>query len=180
MKTFRFDDVCLNADSIHTNNIARLLRNKFPDCCIIYAVSPLVVESTCQRVYPKIWNALSDYRQFYKVTDAAVPVFFGIDNITVASHGLIHVDHRLLAHAAQEMSILVSCSLVRSKIFVPPFNKWNKHTEDICNENGIDLIKFEDGWRCMEYEPYNTDTKLWYLHARELTLKQVEQWINQE
>ena len=97
--------------------------------------------------------------------------------MTRVSHGLIHVDHRLLSREAQEMSILTSCSLAKSKVFVPPFNKWNKDSEDICREHNIQLVKFEDGWLCMEYNDFNPDQELWYIHSREFTLDSFREWL---
>lgn len=175
MKTFRFDDVCINSDLEHIYKITDLILEKYPDADIIYAISPLVHNECGQRVFPKVMNALSDFRKFYMPDECGIP---GLrSDVIRATHGLIHVDHRLLSREAQEMSIMVSASLTKSVVFVPPFNKWNKDTQEICNENRIELIRFEDGWRCMEYEPYNKYTSKWYLHAHEMTIKQVEEWL---
>jgi D-lyxose ketol-isomerase len=76
------------------------------------------------------------------------------------------------------MSILVSSSLAKANVFIPPFNKWNADTESICNEHGIELIKFEDGWLCMEYNKFNPFHKKWYLHAREFNLDQFIKWFD--
>lgn len=183
MKRFRFDDVCINADMDLIHNMTNFLFEMFPDCQVVWGVSPLVhdmskenSEKTKQRIFPKIMNAYSDYRQFYNVDKAGIPDIF--TKATLASHGLIHVDHRLLSKEAQEMSILISSSLVKSKIFIPPFNKWNAHTDLICKEHGIELIKFEDGWLCMEYNKYNEEQDKWYLHAREFDFETFKNWFN--
>ena len=76
------------------------------------------------------------------------------------------------------MSILISASLVKSKIFIPPFNKWNKDTDEICKEHGIELIKFEDGWLSMEHNKFNESHDKWYLHAREFTFDNFKNWFN--
>jgi hypothetical protein len=159
------------------------LFEKFPDCKVLWGISPLVHDMskneskvTKQRVFPKINNAHSDYKIFYKVDIAGIPELH--QKATIASHGLVHVDHRLLTKEAQELSILTSSNLVKAKVFIPPFNKWNKFTEEICGENGIELIKFEDGWLCMEYNEYNDGQKLWYLHAREFDLETFKKWFN--
>lgn len=178
MKTFRFDDICANTVLFQPNEIVKLLRSKYEDCKIIYAVSPLshLPEYKTQRVFPKILTAFSDYKNFYYVDHAYVNTI--PDGIITASHGLIHVDHRLLHRSAQEMSIVVSCSLTKSKIFVPPFNKWNKDTEDICRENGIELIKFEDGWLSMEHNINIEGHEKWYLHHWNFNLDKVKEWID--
>jgi hypothetical protein len=149
---------------------------------VLYCISPLVHnmigenKKNSQRIYPKIMNAYSDYRDFFKVDMAGTPEI--PDFAVRASHGLIHVDHRLLDEHAQEMSVIVSCSIAKSKIFVPPFNKWNKLTEKICFENGIELVKFEDGWKCIEYNSFDPDQKLWYIHHRELSVENFKAWFN--
>lgn len=183
IKYFRFDDVCINADMGLINKMTDFLVEKFKDCVVLWGVSPLVHDMSQevsdvekQRIFPKILNAYSDYKNFYKVDLAGLPEFN--PNATLAAHGLIHVDHRLLPKAAQEISILISASLVKSKIFIPPFNKWNKDTEDICNEHGIELVKFEDGWLSMEHNEFNKKHDKWYLHAREFNFKEFKNWFD--
>jgi len=182
-KIFRFDDVCINADMETVWKMTDFLFDRFETCDVIWAVSPLVHnmdnetnETTKQRIFPKILNAHSDYKVFYEVDKLGIPNLH--PKAKVASHAMIHVDHRLLKKSAQEMSILVSCSLCKSKIFVPPFNKWNHHTESICNQNGIELIKFEDGWKSIEYNNYDDSHNLWYLHAREIKFELFTKWFN--
>ena len=180
-QTFRFDDICINANMEETINIAEYIKKTIPSSEIIFCISPLVHDmasdkgASAERIFPKILNAHSDYRKFYKVDKCGVPKF--PDWITRAGHGLIHVDHRLLTKEAQELSIITSCSLARASIFVPPFNKWNEDTEDICKEHGIKLVKFEDGWLCCEYNEYNPKHNLWYIHAREFTFNEFIKWI---
>jgi hypothetical protein len=177
--TIRFDDVCTNCDMESLNQMGTFAASLGAN--ILYCISPLLHDMSKfqgkdkQRIYPKIMNAYSDYRDFYKVDIASIPeipIF-----ATRASHGLIHVDHRLLDKSSQEMSILVSCSIAKSKIFVPPFNKWNKMTEQVCYENEIELIKFEDGWKCIEYNSFESDCKLWYIHHREMNVDNFKKWF---
>ena len=181
MKRFRFDDICINADMSKANYMAKLLREKFPTCEILFCISPLVHDMsdttgvTSERIFPKILNAHSDFREFYKTDLCGLPEI--IPEVSRASHGLVHVDHRLLIKEAQELSILSSCSLSKSKIFVPPFNKWNKYTDEICEEHGIELVKFEDGWLCMEYNNFDVNHDLWYVHSREFTVESFKKWI---
>ena len=178
---FRFDDICINADMDKANTMARMLVRKFPRCEVLFCISPLVHDmsntsgATAERIYPKIYNAHSDFRKFYNVDLCGMPEI--ISEVAKASHALIHVDHRLLSREAQEMSILTSCSLAKAKIFVPPFNKWNRDTEEICKEHNIELVKFEDGWLCMEYNDFNPDHNLWYIHSREFELEEFKNWL---
>ena len=176
MKVFRFDDICINSQMSEVNKITGYLLDRF-DCEVIWAVSPLVSEGVQERVFPKILGAYSDVRAFYFPDLCGVPEYR--EDVTIATHGLIHADHRLLTKEAQEMSILVSSSLVgNAKIFVPPFNKWNKDTETICKEWNIELIKFEDGWLSMEHNPYMESQDKWYLHHRDMNLDAIREWIN--
>jgi len=178
---FRFDDICVNADMELHINIANQIKKVIPSAEVIFCVSPLVHDMSAetgkskQRIFPKILNAYSDHRTFYNVDKCEVPTF--PEWITRAGHGLIHVDHRLLTKEVQELSILTSCSLSKSSIFVPPFNKWNEHTANICTEHSIKLVKFEDGWLCCEYNEYNPKHNLWYIHAREFTLQSFTKWL---
>lgn len=176
MKTFRFDDVCINSDLEHIYKITDLILEKYPDSRIIYAVSLITDSNVGQRVFDKIKNAHSDHSIYYMANQIGFPKL-NISNITIASHGLFHVDHRLISFDAQEMSILGSCTLLGADTFVPPFNKWNSDTEKVCNKHNINLVKFEEGWKCMEYQNYNGYSHLWYLHAHEMTIKQVEEWL---
>mgnify|MGYP000200364496 FL=1 len=180
-RTFRFDDICINADMDLTIRFAELIKKKIPSAEVIFCISPLVHDMTSEegitseRIFPKILNAHSDHRKFYEVDDCGIPEF--PEWITRAGHGLIHVDHRLLTKETQELSIITSCNLAKASIFVPPFNKWNIDTESICSEHGIKLVKFEDGWLCCEYNEYNPKHNLWYIHAREFTFEGFKQWL---
>lgn len=184
MKTFRFDDICINTDMDMVQRMTDYLFDAFRGCRVIYGVSPLVHEMDTgdkvkdQRVFPEVLNAMSDYRNFYKVELAGIP---DIDpRVVRAGHGLVHVDHRLLTKEVQELSIIASCSLVRADVFIPPFNKWNHDTEDVCRKNGIELIKFESGWKSMECNKYETWHPLWYLHSREWKVEKFTQWFQEK
>ena len=181
VKTFRFDDININEDLEKTIKIASFVKSRIPNAKIIFCISPMVHDMSSEggkeseRIFPKIFNAYSDHRIFYKVDLCGVPPV--PDWIETAGHGLFHMDHRLLTREGQEMSIVSSCSLSKSSIFVPPFNKWNSDTEKVCKEFGIELVKFEDGWLCCEYNAFTEEQGLWYLQAREFTLEQFKQWL---
>lgn len=181
MYTFRFDDISANSDMENAIAIAQVLERRFRFCKILFCVSVLYDDV---RDYPddkQEWvfepkkKAQSDIRNFYRPDGFAIPVF--PTWIQTGSHGLVHVDHRLLDRGAQELSILVSCSLLRCDVFAPPFNWWNVDTEAICRENGIRLLKFEDGWLSMECNEFNAQHHLWYLHSRNRTPEQIREWL---
>jgi len=179
---FRFDDVCINADMELINNITSHIINIFDGRVeIIWGVSPLVHDMSDykgkhkERIFPEILNAYSDWREFYKVDYCGIPKLR--QDVTLAGHGLWHVDHRLLHYSVQEASILTSCALINSVMFIPPFNKYDGSTQLICEEHGIELVKFEDGWKSMEYNSYDSEHGLYYLHAREWTIEKIIDWF---
>lgn len=184
MKIFRFDDISLNTNREKLLEMMSLLKSKFPDSNVLLGVSCLVHDMSCEsdrkqeRIFPEIFNAHSDFRVFYGVQKAGVPVDIIngareiFPSLKLAGHGIVHVDHRLLSKEVQEMSIIISCSLCNSDIFVPPFNKYNDYTEAICNSKGIKLIRFEDGWKHIMYNKIDNYSTKYYLHTHDLTLEQ--------
>ena len=175
----RIDDISINISQDRLDHLLRSARDKFADLTILLAVSPAVFDmkkrdeegGALERIFPSILNAFSDQRVFYQVEKIGIPEWlYDMSekyNARLASHGLIHVDHRLLDFSAQELSILMSTSILSSKIFVPPFNKYNKNTIEICHENKIDLIKWEDGWRHLSYQKFKDDGAKYYMHLHD-------------
>ena len=98
--TFRFDDVCINADMNLIDEMTDFLLKKFSGQ-IIYGISPLVHKECGQRVYPAIFNAYSDIKNFYKPTACGLPRLR--HDVLFAGHGLLHCDHRLLTKEIQEL-----------------------------------------------------------------------------
>lgn len=174
--TFRFDDVSINTDENKLDRMLRFLRSTFKpsDLGIMLAVSPAVVDMRgCEkrldqeRIFPAIWHTQSDHRIFYRMEKVGVPDWIRQPGVELAAHGMVHVDHRLLKRSAQELSILMSCSLVNCKIFVPPFHKWNAHTEAICAEHEIVLVKYDTSWRHLAFHPFDHRTSNYYLHTHD-------------
>jgi hypothetical protein len=183
----RIDDISINTDRDELRNLLKLISDKYPKMEILLAVSALVFNmnklssgndsQSNQRVFPKILNAFSDHRVFYKVEEIGIPdwlpIFSAEFNCKIASHGLIHVDHRLLDASAQELSILTSASILDTNIFVPPFNKYNPVTELICSDNQIKLVKWEDGWIHLAYNGFIDAENKYYLHLHDFTSEQL-------
>lgn len=175
---FRIDDVSINSDPNKVKAMVSLLLKKYKNSSILIGISALVSDLTHsnenqERVFPSIWKALSDYSVFYCVDKCGIPIDLLVDlqkefkdKIITAGHGLIHVDHRLLSEEAQTMSIVASCSLAKSDVFIPPFNKWNAITEYICEKYKITLIKFESGWKHLSYNKV-TSPGLYYFHSHD-------------
>lgn len=173
---FRIDDVSVNTDRTKLTEMLRTIWERSPDATIMLAMSPLVHATKDERVFPLILNAHSDWRVFYGVQRCGIPLQIRADNVIVASHGLVHVDHRLLERAAKEMSILVSCSLLNTKTWVAPFNKYDQDCIEICMEHGITLIRWEDDWQHLKFNDFDdTPGGKWYFHTHDFTLEQFKE-----
>jgi len=189
MKTFRIDDISLNTDEEKLLVITEKIFRRFQDSKILLGVSPAVnnmsdyTDKRSERVFPQIFNAHSDHRIFFNVQKCGIPNVIHTltqkygPKIETAGHGLIHVDHRLLTKEVQELSILMSCNLIGARTYIPPFNKWNKATEEICLEHAIKLVKFEDGWRHVKYETINDNFENYYFHTHDFSIEEFESII---
>lgn len=161
---------------VEVRKMTRYLQNR--GYAVMWAISPLTDSGAENgRVFRKQLSAQSSLLPFYySMNQTFIPK--SIEGVILASHGLVHCDHRLLNYQAQELSILTSCGLVRTNYFVPPFNKWNEDTEAICREHGIKLQKFEDGWRSCEHEVFDEYSRIgYYLHPHCFNLKALKNWL---
>ncbi len=176
----RIDDISINLELGRLTNFLELVRSKYPKVSILLAISPMVFnmdkwepnkESTKERVFPSILNAMSDHRVYFNVEKIGIPVWLNDVaekfECTLATHGLIHVDHRLLSRDLQELSVISSASLIGTKIFVPPFNKYNEDTVEVCRNNKIKLVRWEDGWTHLGYYPFVDNGKKYYVHLHD-------------
>jgi hypothetical protein len=179
--TFRIDDVSANTNLDSLNALIETIRGRISGARVMLALSPLVHdvsgerEADRERAFPRKLSAMSDHRNLFRVKIAGLPTIDG--DITIASHGLVHVDHRLMGREAQELSIVTSCSLLDTEIFVPPFNKYNKDTVDVCQEHGLELICFEDGWQHVKYNDFDPSHDLYYLHTHDTTAEWLAKWF---
>ena len=186
MTTFRVDDVSANTEHDSLSAIIAVIRECVPDAEIMLAVSPLVMSllgepvRDQERAFPRILSAMSDHRLFYGVQIANQRPYMPVDTtgIVFVSHGLVHVDHRLLGREAQELSIVASCSLVGTRIFCPPFNKHNHDTASVCAEHGVELIRFEDGWRHVRFNAFDPkNCQKYYCHTHDMDAAWLKEWF---
>lgn len=181
---FRFDDVCLNTRMRHLNALAQLVKNRVPNAVVQYGVSLVVNElrgyrqPTDEMVFDPMYEPRSDPQCYFRVDKVGCPDDIP-PGVELTSHGLIHVDHRLLSADAQAMSIAVSCSLLRTKIFTPPFHKWNSDTVFACARHGIKLQKFEDGWLSAEHNAFIPSHPMWYAHSPAVTVARFREWLGE-
>lgn len=177
---FRCDDVSINTDICKLQFIEEIILKYLPKASFLFGISIMVHDMSIEngiikeRIFPKILNAFSDFRVFYKVNKLGMPSLYKTQ-AKFASHGLVHVDHRLLTKQCQELSILTSCSIVKTNIFIPPFNKWNNETENICKENDIELIKFENGWKHFNHNSCLSEKT--YFHTHDFKIEDFEMML---
>ncbi len=177
--TFRFDDVSINTDIRKLGEMVDLVDGL--DREIMLAISPISFKSEKEtgRVFPAINTPQSNHIVNYHGDQMGLPDVLHWDCIK-ASHGLVHEDHRILSYAAQELNIIQSCYLIDTRIFVPPYNKWNADTEKICKDNNIELVKFEDGWLSCEHNKFDPNHEMWYLHPWQWTVEEFKEWLDYE
>lgn len=164
---FRNDDVNSNTNLEHLREIYAVIAEFFPNAEIWSSISLFSRQTNNGSIYEDVPFKLKPKEWFYRVNQ-----FFEIKKLlpksVITSHGLFHADHSFLQIDAQEMSILSSCSLLHTNIFVPPFNKYNSDTEGICKDNHIRLVK-PDGWKNFEYEEFDPNHRCWYFHSWRFT-----------
>lgn len=166
--TIRIDDVCGNCDSSIVDSIVEESLKR--DFTVMMCISLFYNSEGIVRGMPEDPELLpySDPTRHYSV-DRMMSFTNGTikdwrdRKVRIVSHGLIHVDHRLISRGAQEMSIVVSCALLSTNYFLPPYHKWNPDTESVCKQHNIGLIKYEDGWLSAAYKPFIPGRK-YYIH----------------
>jgi hypothetical protein len=183
---WRFDDVSINTDIANLQGLISVIRQYRPTTTVLLAISPITFSTKQfekfrpgqqQRVHPNELTAMSDIKEYYKGASCGTLQIPNDSFIVRAGHGIAHVDHRLLGRKSQEMSILMSCALAQATVFVPPYNKYNATTEGICWENSIELVKWEDGWKHILYNPYHLNQQRYYMHPYDATQEQLMKWF---
>lgn len=160
---FRIDDVSANTDMESLKRMIFCIKESF-NARIILGVNLFSRYSPGGSVYPDVPFKNKSNSYFYDVNRFRCDFEFIDNDIELASHGLFHSDHSKLHRDAQEMSILSSCRFLNSSFFIPPFNRYNETTEDICISHGIKLLKMEDGWKSLEHNEFDLAHTLWYFH----------------
>lgn len=173
---FRDDDINPNSDFDNVDACYKVIKEILPDSQIISGVTIFGKTNTTGSVYPNPPFKNNITKWFYDVDLFILPIDLP-DNI-IASHGLIHVDHSKIGTDAQEMSILTSCRLLDSKIFIPPFNKFNEDTLQICHDNGIKILLTSEGWKSLEFNKFDKNYDKWYLHSWRYTPEKLREELN--
>jgi hypothetical protein len=178
----RIDDISTRTDEHRLTGFLQKVKAKQPNFRILLAVSLGVIEtneiSNTERVFPPILNAMSDHRNYFQLSSIGIPNWLNeiVDRFDceIGSHGLFHVDHRLLGKEAQTISIMSSLSLLKTRIFVPPFNKYNQETIEICRELDYKLVVWEDGWKHLGYQKFGYGNQKFYMHMHDFNNEKLE------
>lgn len=168
MVTFRIDDVSPNTDlddlEIQIKMLSKVSNH------IILGVNLFGRSATNGAVYPDIPLRGHDRLYFYNIDRifnfAALHKLRLLPHVEIVSHGLVHNIHSQMSRDQIEASILMSCSLLNAKAFIPPFNEISAEVVSVCERNDIRLIMNESDrqWRSIESEPFDPSTKFWYYH----------------
>ncbi len=176
--TFRVDDVSANTDLYCLKKMVEHLHKNFV-CDVWLCVNPFSFNTSEGSVYPNPPFKNNPKDSFYVVNDYIGRRNIKIKNVKIVSHGLFHADHSNLQYDAQEMSIVGSCNILGTDIFVPPFNKFNQTTESVCRIHKIRMIKsYDEGWNSLEYEKFDlSKSKLWYFHPWRFTVEEFKKAV---
>lgn len=172
---FRNDDVCANTDVKKLSSIYGAIHNIFPDAEIWSCITIFAQSNFKGSIYRDTPFKDNDINWFYKNVDIHIPDYRH-PLYKVASHGLYHIDHSKVSRGTQEMSILGSCAFLKTNTFVPPFNKFNQDTLDICFDNHITIKT--DGWKSLEHNVFDSRHRLWYFHSWRFTTNQLKDKLN--
>lgn len=173
----RNDDVNPNTNLAELDAMYNIILDAVPNAEIWTVFSPL-----CKRMshfrglyspldYP-IKNHTTEF--FYKELSKVGLPLEGGRYFKICSHGLIHVSHKNMPYAAQEMSIVASCSILNCQTFVPPFSDYDETTERVCSAHNIELIKNDD-WKAFDFNEFNPDHKKWYFHSWRYTVETLKE-----
>ena len=173
-RIFRFDDVSPNTDFEELYKMFKVIKERFPKSRIISGINVLAKENAKGSVYPFPPFKHKEMDWFFNVN-----VFDNFKHRKLyekASHGLFHFDHSNVPYEYQKFSIEVSCKILHTNVFIPPFNRYNEDTEFICKSAGIELIK-DKGWRSIDYNSFDYRYKRWYLHPRRWTGESLNEYF---
>lgn len=171
----RVDDVSPNTDLYDLNRACEFL-NKELGAEIWYCVN-IFAKKAEGTVYPDLPMRGRGIKYFVDVDKAIGGDFCVPGFVRLASHGLIHAEHDQLPDMAQYISIMISCNILNTKIFVPPFMAFDELTKKNCKANGIEMIDGID-WKSMESYPYDANHKKWYFHHWRMDFEKIKEWVN--
>lgn len=173
---FRIDDVSPNTDM---HELAKQMAIMKPHAStILLGVNLIARTAQSGALYPDLPLRSKDRLYFYEADrlmgSDLIDELKSLPKVKLASHGLLHGDHSRFGKDAVEMSILTSCALLNTRIFIPPFNETSETVKIVCKDNNIEIIGNCENriWKSLESEPFDPAHKFWYYHPWRLNLEQ--------
>ena len=177
MLEFQNHDVNPNTNLVKLGALYQVIRDLHPSAKILSGVTLFGKHNREGYIYPGVPFKHNEIPWFYNVNKMMKVTQYIPGEI--ASHGLFHVDHTKVHRDAQEMSIVSSCNFLRCDKFIPPFNKFNEETIEICRDNKIELI-CNDAWRSLDFQPFDPEYDKWYFHSWKFNPKSLKQKLLQQ
>lgn len=176
----RLDDINPNTDFIDLKKQIQIIRDNGFELVAGINLFGKTAEGT---VYPDMPLCGHENSYFMDVDN-----FISVDDLyncdikqdEIVSHGMIHADHSKLSKDAQEMSILVSCSMLGTKRFIPPFNRYNDTTLEILKKYDIELVNNDKElkWHSLENLQYDSSHEKWYYHPWRINSYKLKEKLN--
>jgi hypothetical protein len=164
MLIFRNDDVNPNTPIDEVREIYDIIKEYFPDSEIYSCVNIFAKTSDNKSAYPVIPMKEINFQDVDKI--------FNFNHLgkleNIVSHGLFHLDHKTASRDLQEFSIISSCKLLNTDVFIPPFWRWNQETAALCKEHNIKLWVDED-WVNIERLPVDKTHTHYLFHSWRFT-----------
>lgn len=173
---FADHDVNPNTNFDNLEACYAVIKELFPDAVIISGVTIIGRNNNIGSVYPNPPFKNNTVDWFYNVNNFIQVA--DLPKTVIASHGLIHLDHSRIHSDAQKMSILSSCSMLGTKIFIPPFNKFNEDTLQICEDNKIEILLTSHGWKSLEHNAFDVNHSKYYWHSWRTSPKELRGMLN--
>ena len=178
---FRLDDISPNTNLAELEQQVSLLRDYGQ---VILGVNLFSKRNEEGSVYPSPPFRSRPQEYFYDVNQimslSSIGLLISMEGVLVASHGMIHARHDELHRDAIEMSILTSCNILRTRIFIPPFNLISPDVESVCAENAISLVRNDEKttWRSLETENLDRSHEHWYFHPWRVSLNRLKERLS--
>lgn len=175
MVTIRIDDVSPNTDFKDLKAQIDVIREK--GFGVLAGVTMFAKEASNGAIYPEL--PLRNHPKSYFIN---VDKFIQMDDVfgtgikqeEIASHGLIHTDHAKLSEDAQDISIGMSCKLLKTNRFISPFNSTNSMTSVVLNRHEVSLVN-DSEWKSLESSSFDPSHPKWYYHPWRLNAAELKE-----
>lgn len=160
----RNDDISSNTKFDGLMEIYQSILSLYPNCELWSCVTQFSKSTELGSVYPGLPLKDKPFDYFLDVDEYTGSPYAELSK--VVSHGLWHMDHTKIDSQLKKASIVSSCRLLKTDIFVPPFNRFDDEMDSICQYFGIQLVKSDyEGWRSFEHNKFDPTHELWYFHS---------------